>query len=266
MRRAARLAQLRKVGVKRENAVILQAYLEWGHPDLDRVREALVREAEKLRSHLLRRRITRLGDVNYKNLGSAQQRAIRTQLGPLDPRFSGSQFEQFAELHAALIELAETGVGDREYISDLVVSAINQMVPQTTEKIPLASIKGIISAMAGLFGSPDEIENSARFEIDNCSKKEIRIARIILKRILENSRRAEALLQIDALPNSVRHQLEMMASLRPQISVGPWAILYFALCLLGVRRNEKFRTIPCRSANFQPFSMDFIAHFDKLKS
>src|SRR5690348_10385096 len=38
-RRAMRLAQLRKLGTRREKALIVQAYIEWGHPDFGRVRD-----------------------------------------------------------------------------------------------------------------------------------------------------------------------------------------------------------------------------------
>ena len=240
MRRAFRLAQLRKSGVIRENAVIVQAYIEWGHPDIDRVRQALMREVNKWRSQLLRRRTTRMQNADYQSLSAVQQRAIRRQRGHLDARFAGTQFEQSDELYATFAELAESGEGDGDRVSKVLLAAMDKMLPGIGETLPAASLNRLGSAIAGVFGSADEIANSAQSEIERASEREFRIARLISRRLLQPTREAQRIKEIMELSGAHAELLQMLNSLSPQISVGIWASVQFAQCLMCVRRSQQW--------------------------
>ena len=84
LRRATRLAQLRKLGVIRRDAVIVQAFLEWGYPGLETVRQSMVRELRKCLAIIMRRRTSRLDGLAYKDTGAARRKAIKNQLGRLE--------------------------------------------------------------------------------------------------------------------------------------------------------------------------------------
>ena len=237
-RRAFRLAQLRKSGVIRENAVIVQVYIEWGHPDIYRVRQALLREVKKWRSQLLHRRTTRMGNADYQNLSAVQQRALRRQLGPLDARFAGTRFEQSDELYATLSELAESGEGSRDRISKLLLTAIDKVLPGIGEALPAESLYRFGSTIAGVFGSAEEIGNSAQSEIISASEREFRIARLITSKLLRSARDIQQIRGIMKLSNAHSELLQMLNFLSPQISAGVWASIQFTQCLMCVRRSH----------------------------
>ena len=234
-RRALRLAGLRKAGVVRENAVVAQAFFEWGHPNFELVKKALLAELRKWRSQLLRRRTSRLGGVDYQNLGAAQQRAISNQLGALDSRFVGNRFEQSPELFAVVAELAELDDVAPHLVNRLLTEAIDKMMPGVVESIPASCFGLILTSLPGLLGSPEEIANSAEAKLTECSERNFRIARVVRLRMLAALSRTE--------PNSLSRNsnlvelMNMNKSLLPQISVGPWAIFHFTQCLAAVEAN-----------------------------
>lgn len=106
------MAELRKLSVQRKSAVIVQAFIEWGHRDFDLVRSALLHELKKARAQFAHHRTTHILNADYEDLSAVRQRAIRTQLGPLDSRFVDTQFQQSNEFYARIAQLAETGEGN----------------------------------------------------------------------------------------------------------------------------------------------------------
>lgn len=238
LRRARRLAELRILGVRRESALIVQAYIEWGYPDFDRVRGAMLREIRKWRSQLLRRRTTQFGNTEYENLSVVQKRAIRTQLGPLDCQFIGTQFEQSDELYAAYTRAAERGEIDAIRQFELLRNALSRISPEIADLVPDNAVTQFQQMVAGLFGSPDEISNSAESEIEAASKQEFEAARRGTRKILFALHQSEKRFAIAKLPNSIRELIAMLSALGPQISVGPWTVFQFAQLILRVRRTD----------------------------
>lgn len=240
LRRALRLAKLRQLGVNRQNAVIVQAFIEWGHGDLDRVRQALSAEMGKWRAQLIRYRTTRLGQTDYNELSAAQQRAIKTQLGKIDPRFVDAKIKQSDEFYAQLANLAEGGELQSERPSQLLELAISSIFPAFAAHGPDKFASPFISGIVGLFGSPDEIANSGQAQIESASDRELRIARIAMRRMFRMFGRMDAVLGASHLPASLSVPLSLLKSLSPQITVGPWAVMGLSQCLLSIQRNIKF--------------------------
>lgn len=239
MRRALRLAELRKLGVTRQTAVIVQAYIEWGHPDFDRVREALEREITRAGRQLTRNHITLIGDAHYGDLTPTQHRAIAAQLGSLDARLANTQFEQSPELYALFAEAARSGIDHSDQLQPLLGSAFAQMAPDIAARIPNDLIATLAHSIFGMTGDPDEIGNSAQSEIANASESEFHAARQIARRFLRMPRMAK---QISADADSAEcysELLQQLDSLSPQISNGAWASFLLAQCLFYVRRGDQ---------------------------
>ena len=232
MRRAFRLAELRKAGLVRESAIIAQAFFEWGHPDPERVRAALLGELGKYRSQLLRRRTTRMHGIEYGSLGAVQQRAIGNQLGALDPRFIGTQFEQSSELYATIAESAELNEIKSDHVRKLVMLAFERILPGNLIDIPISCLALFSNSLPGLLGSPEEISDSAESKIQESSTRNLRIARIIRTRMIGVLRRNDDNLHLRE--TNLEELISMNKRLLPQISTGPWAVLHFAQCLAVV--------------------------------
>ncbi len=231
MRRALRLGELRKRGICRENAVIVQTYIEWGHPDFDRVREALLNELVKWAAQLNRHQTTFIGDSNFPEMSVTKHRAIANQLGPLDDRLKGTQFERSAELYAVFAETARTGHGNSEYLTALMLEAAHQIVPAFSKMLPAHCISQFANSFAGLTGPSDEIGNSGERAILSASERKFRIARLFIRRLLSELRKCEQHARSPILDVDARQLAQMLHSLYPQISVGPWLILPFVQLL-----------------------------------
>lgn len=251
MRRATRLAELRKRGVKRENALIVQAHIEWGYRDLDRLRDALTSEWAKWSKQLIRRRTTRIGNHKFEDLSAVQRRAIRAQLGSLDSRFIDSQFQQPDEFYAVLAEFAETGESRAQGERELVGNAIERILPGLGQLRSEAQINGIIASLAGAIGSPDEISNSAHSEIENASDRELRMAGAFLRRHWRKLRQTDLVGISVAKP--ISELQEKLNSVFPEISIGAWAATQLVQCLLLIRRGQR-----CSDMSFDP---DDFGHF-----
>ncbi len=261
-RRARRLAELRQWKVKREDAVIVQAYLEWGHPNFERMQKALLRELQKWRAQLVRHRTTYIEDREYRDLGRVQKNAIRTQLGPLDILFSDTPLRQPDEFYAIFSELGQFGSGNSLRQHELMMSAIEAISPGLSSSLPVGTIAGFIDSFSGAMGDPDEIDNSAQSEIEIATEREFRIARANVRRIWRKQRIAGHLTEIVALPKPARELLKLQNFLSPQITVGPWAVMLFVQCLLGVRRNQKCPEIDVNAGSFRDFFATFLRGFD----
>ena len=240
MHRAMRLGELRERGIRREKAVIVQAYIEWGHSDFDRVKEALLSEWAKWAAQLSRRQITFLGNSEFREVSATKQKAIATQLGPLDARFKGTQFEQSPELYAVFAEITRRDASHLEYIEMLIAGAFRQMMPEAAKNLPQDCMGVLANSIAGMTGTPDEIANSADHTIRNSTKRQFRIARHLIRILLGELRKGEQHGQSVALaPNA--HQLwQMLRLLAPQISTGPWLTFLFVQALkitFPIQRN-----------------------------
>lgn len=243
IRRAVRLAELRTHGVKRETAVIAQAYIEWGHSDFERVLNALLHELRKWQSQLTRRRTTFIDGRNYRSLSLVQKRAIRVQLGAIDAFFDGTRFQQSDEFVAIFAQLAESGTGDTTSLSRLLVEAIDRIYPGFGQFLSLIPIDEILKLVAGALGSPEEIENSAQSEIEKAGERDFRTARVAMRRVSRMLRQTGRLSIIPGIPESLRELFTKLNAVSAQISIGPWGVFHFTQCLMAIRRGHQLPEI-----------------------
>lgn len=253
VRRARRLAELRALGIRREAAVIVQAYIEWGHRDFARVRSALLSEIGKWRAQLTHHRTTYMDKAKYGDMSTASRRAMKTQLGPIDNRFMNTKLQQSDEFYAVFTQLAESGKGDPDYANRLLFEAFGRVLPELPLFQGSEQISGLLSLIAGVFGSPDEIANSAQSEIENCCERDLRIARANTRHIYRLIRQAPQILKIPDIKALFGDFLEMPISISKQISVGPWAIFQLVACLLAVKRNYQWPEMTVNSEIFDRF-------------
>lgn len=237
IRRALRLAELRKFGTKRENALIVQAYIDWGHPDFDRVRDALCKEWEKWTKQLARQQTTFLGDAGYAELSAVRKRAIANQLGTLDSRFQGSGFELPLQVYAVLAELARTGTIAKADQNEILLSALEQIYPGIALHIPAECVADVANSIPGIAGSADEIGNSAAQAISGASESHFREARHKIRIVQRHWQKIANFPQLE-IPNfNFLEFAEIARSIGPQIFTGPWLISLFVLALIGVIRK-----------------------------
>jgi len=241
LRRANRLAELRKAGVRRENALIVQAYIEWGHSDFYRVRHALRDEFSKWRNQLNHRHITFIGDDSFANLSATRKRAIANQLGPLDSRFSGTQFEQSPALYAVWADLARTADGNSNFLIAQLIEALQRIYPAIDAIVPSELLSSIAIGLPGLTGSSDEIDNSGESTIEIASERQFRVARIYARRYLKLLREAGCYDASPGLDPGARELMQMLHSFAPQISTGPWLTFAFAQLLHYVFRQSELQ-------------------------
>lgn len=232
-----RLAQLRKLGVIRKDAVIVQAFLEWGYPNLETVRQSMVRELRKCLAILMRMRTSRLDGRAYKDTGAARQKAIQNQLGRLDARFVGTRYQQSDELYATVAEFAELGAFDASRINAITSAAFAQMLPNYEAITSTISIDIISKFFQGLLGSPDEILNSAETRISDASERELRIARVNRNRMIAVLKKAAEHSEIP-IPE-LANLFILVKGFLSQISVGPWAVMHFAQSFENCVTGEK---------------------------
>lgn len=256
MRRAKRLAELRKFGVKRETALIVQAYIEWGHPDFERTRNALAHEIAKWRSQITRKRTTYIAHGDYKGLSTVQQRAFRTQSGPLDGRFTNTLLQQSGEFVATFIGLAETGQGNFHLIRDLLSEAIDRILPGFGGMAAIIPIEMISSFIAGTFGEPDEISDSAQAEVEIGTEREYRIARVFTRRVLNRLSQTKRVLTMQDLPTPIVHLSEVLDNIIPQISTGPWVVFHLTQWIMLIRRSQLHQNIGINVLNLDKLIRD----------
>lgn len=238
-RRARRLAELRKAGVRRETAMIAQAYLEWGHSDFERARRAILSEYRRSRAKILKPLTTNMEFANYGAVRSVAKLAIQNQSGPLDDRFRGTQFQQPPELIALSLQLATRGDSDLTRITELIENSIDQMVPVISPHINSGHLSTIANSMTGVFGSADEIGNSAESTIERSSPRQFRIARYLTGRGLRTIRLAYSARELSGIGAPGRELMEMMVSIGPQISIGKWALFMFVQALQSISQNDE---------------------------
>lgn len=231
LRLALRLGELRKCGIKRGTALIVQAYIEWGHSDFDRVKEALLSEWAKWAAQLTRRQTTFLGNFEFREISATKQKAIAAQIGPLDPIFEGTQFEQSPELYAAIAEFARTGEGNTGYVESLISGASSQIWPGATDTLAPDCMSVLANSFSGMTGDPDEIGNSGESAIQNSSERQFRISRHQIRLLLRELGKPGRHRQITALDFRILQLLQTLHSLTPQISTGPWLIFLFVQAL-----------------------------------
>jgi hypothetical protein len=250
MRRARRLAELRKLRVQRKSAVIVQAFIEWGHPDLDQVRSALLHELKKGRAQFAHHRTTHMVNADYGELSAVQQRSIRAQLGRLDSRFVDTQFQQSNDFYATIAHLAETGGGNARRQQELLQGAFERMVPEFGQLLSGTPISSFHQSLSGLIGSPDEIANSGVEAIKNISDRELRIARTMTRRIGRKQREAGEMIASSKLSPAVSELLKMQNSTLPQTTAGQWAVIQLVQCALLISRGGEIPDLSQISLSF----------------
>lgn len=263
-KRALRLAELRKLGVKRETALIVQAYIEWGHPDFERVRNALLHEWAKWRTQLTRRQTTFSDNIEYRKLSRVKKRAIANQIGSLDDRFQDAQFAQSPEFYAMMSELARTGETRAERVTGLIQNALETTLPGIGQLLPSDCATALANSLSGIAGDPHEIGNSAHSEIEAATEREFLNARRITRRLMPNARRTERLMRRATIPTPAL--LEMQHSLAPQISVGPWAAALLVQSILHLRRGGEGPGIKVNLGYSGDLSALFPPNFDMPKA
>lgn len=247
-RRAHRLTELRKAGIRRESAVIAQAFLEWGHADIERCRKAIVHEYAKGRAQMLKGVTTDLEFADYNALRAPTRRALRNQAGPLDARLIGTQFEQSAEFYAVALKVGNRGKGDPQQIAALLLDAFSRMLPMLSTYIDAPMIETLGNSIVGIFGIPDEIDNSAQTAIEMASPRQLRVARHVTRRGLKAIRNAHRFSELVDLPELAEMKDEIsdlanqLTALSPQITIGPWAVFMLAQTLLAaIAKKSDFR-------------------------
>ncbi len=230
LRKARRLAELRQMGLKRENALVVQAYIEWGHQDFDRVRVAFAAEWRKACSQLARRQSTFLNDRTFAEVSAASKKAIANQLGPLDHRLQGTRFEQSQEFYAVMAEIGRSGDNPKLPSDELIARALDQMAPRVSPLLNPLWIEAIGKVLSGIAGLPDEIENSGIEAIQNSKERDFRIAQFHLRffRKAINGKLPNRQIQ-SALESEPTFQ--KLRELGPQILNVPWVILPFIQAL-----------------------------------
>jgi hypothetical protein len=231
MRRAIRLGELRKLGVKRENALIVQAYIEWGHCDFDRVRDAFEGEWAKWSAQLNRHQTTFIKNVAFSEISATKLRAISNQSGPLGYRLKGNQFEQSPEFYAVFSEYARTSNFDLSYVQRLLTKGLSQISPEFAGLLPDSLVATIAKSISGISGSPDEIEDSGLDAIRTANEREFRIARFVVRQIFRELGNGKRIGEFASRKIEIHQLWQTLQLLRPQISTAPWVIFGFVQIL-----------------------------------
>jgi hypothetical protein len=230
---------LRKRGIRREKALIVQAYIEWGHQDFARVRDALSSEWRKWATQLTRRQTTFLEKSEFRNISATKKRAIAAQRGPLDELFRGTQFEQSPEFYAAISEFSRTGKGNLDYLAVLMAGAFHQILPSLAQSLPVDFTPVLVNSFSGMTGISDEIDNSAETAIQNATERQFRIARYQIRLLLRELRKSNLHRQSTALHFDTGRLWQMLDLLAPQISTGPWLVFSFVQAVKSTFSKSK---------------------------
>lgn len=237
IRRALRLAELRKFNTRRENALIVHAYIEWGHPDFGRVKDALEAEWDKWAKQLIRRQISFMDDSEFSDLSRTKQLAIANQLGPLDNRLKGTAFELPLQFYAAFAEMARTGTIAKSDADQFLQNALEQFYPGLSRYVPADCMAAVANAFLGITGPEDEIGNSAAIAIKGASELQFRKARHRLRIALKHLRRITASDHPEISNFDFREFSEIARSIGPQVFTGPWIVSLFTITLIGTVRE-----------------------------
>lgn len=231
LQRATRLAELRKAGMRREAAIVAQAYLDCGDGDFELARAAILSEFIKWREQLNRRQTSFLGAGYFQSAGNWKRRAIKNQLGPLDSRFVGTAYEQTPELYAAIAQASRLGEADTPRLKLLLAEVFTKISPEIAELIPNAVTEGIINSASGLTGTPDEIGNSGEASIRKATQSQFESARKIANRMTGLPVLTESKNLRPEIESELENLLELPRQLHSQISIGPWPIFTFVQIL-----------------------------------
>jgi hypothetical protein len=237
LRSAKRLTYLRVRGIRGEHALIAQAYLEWGHPDFDRVRTAFHLEFQRIRRQLRKRLTSDTNFDNFADLSPARRKALQNQSGNLDASFVGTKFQQSQEFYLTSLNMAVTGQGTGDQFSNLIKASSQQLFPEHGLQLAEKIEELLTPSITGFMGDPDEISNSIEENIINASMHDFRRARIAFRRTKEIHK--IEILNPEAWTNipEAATLLSEFDRLEPQISIGRWAISGF-VSLLKIAGNS----------------------------
>jgi hypothetical protein len=228
LRRATRLAELRKAAVRRENALVVQAYLEWGFPDFVKVRSALLSEFRKCRNQLIRRKITFFEGRQFGTISAAQLRAFSNQNGPLAERFVETQFEQSKEAYAVLAEAMSRSETELPDLVRIIQIGFDRLDREAGATIPTQCLTAFANSFPGLTGFESEIDNSGETIIQTASERKYREARYRMRKLRTVIQRA-GIISPDVSSGS--ELLRELSLLGPQITIGPWSVMAFVQAL-----------------------------------
>ncbi|WP_415644328.1 hypothetical protein [Sphingomonas antarctica] len=227
LRRATRLAELRKLGVKRETAFIVQAYLEWGHGEFNRVREAALSELRRSAA-LIRKAVTSDTQFdNYSDLSGTRQRALRRQGGPLDNRFRGTVFEQSREFYAWALKFVLGDAAQIDKYTLMIGSALSKLAAPMdsipTERLSLS----LVASVGGLFGDAEEVDDAGETALSNSSERDFRVARLEWKKLTRILRPEFDWTQFGSFAEMLNPFRTVISAIGPQITVGNFAVSGF---------------------------------------
>lgn len=233
--RARRLAELRRDGVRRKNAVIAQAYLEWRYTDIGQAQAALASEFKRGRARMLKRFTSAKDLSDFDALSSVTKRAVHNQMGALSPTFVGTQFELSDRVYASILDLMRGGKPNA--VQAIVAEVLRQILPSHANSILPQFIEFAIDAAIGILGIPDEMSGSAQSTLESASHRDLRVARYVNWRFLKFLHSTPQLAEWSELNIDARDLFAALAKLRPQISVGHWAVFSFAVILHALRKS-----------------------------
>lgn len=236
MRRAYRLAELRKRGVRRQTALVVHAYLEWGYSDYSYLRKCLQSEWEKWRNQLVRRHITSMDGRDYAEISSVQKRALKNQLGDLYPGFVGTVAEQSPEAYAVIAELSKFGEYNFYNVEFIISESIARMLPDLSLEKDV--ITAFANSFAGLTGDAEEITNSANSAISHATERQLRLARHYTRVMQRAPQKLKVMRNISDISYFLRNWPQFENSLYQQMSIGPWLTGQFVQTLLLVMRSS----------------------------
>lgn len=235
-RRAKKLAEWRKTGVRRETSVIVQTYIECGYSDFERFRKSLLSEFRRARAQLMRKVTTDTNFSNLPELRGTQKAALRRQGGPLDERFRETNFEQSADFYVGSLSLTLGNQAMENAMQPLMAQAATQMFPALPTAFLDIIMSKFISGLSGIFGAPDEIECSGEQVIQQASERQFRIARATINKVFKFIRSQETAKKYLGNNTDVANASAILFDISPEITVRQWAAAWLVL-ILGMGDN-----------------------------
>ncbi len=249
--RAKRLASVRQWNVIRETAVISQAFLEWGHDDIKRVRQALLSEFSRSRRSLFKSMTSSTDFAAVANLSAAKKKALIHQSGQLDIMFVKDRAANWPDLLISFLGLAHSGSGDIGALPEILLQS--GIFPEATR--PLASTMitpSVVAAIQKLFADPDEHGVAGEIHLSNATDAELLEARektshwlfITMPTILNFS--IPKVLELPVELNEEAHTFDIiqqqLTKIYPQISSGHWATSAYVVAL-SMLRNQSINSL-----------------------
>lgn len=244
MRQAFRLAELRRYGLTRRSALIVQAFLEWGFGNFEDAQAAIKTEFGHARTQVLRSLSSDTRHDQYNNISRATQKALHHQAGPLDPRLIGTPFQLSKETTLRTLDAMVTGASRETEVAERISEHWNGMW-QSAEGIPIDAVaQGMALGISGLFGDKEEVESPGQVTMENAPLRSFVLARYLWRtRYFQLPEKCDALSEFkDAIP-WISQFLQIYNQLGPSIFVGPWAACSFAGILHYVEKKRKFKSI-----------------------